>query len=309
MTASLNYRGLALADASEPGVAVEVEKNAMTKDRWTVQNVDDEVVHFLLSLDRTMHTFGREEIGKTVLYVLYFNGLEIGEWQIGPDTLRGYGVRWTERIATGESHLCQVFVALSKRIIERLEFRFGPWAEAWEHLQQEMSTPDEESAGKKRGPMDTKLDALLAGQTGIREGLSGLRQAVLARFDASEQTIIAAVIERLDQSQLVITQAVLQAVEAGHVPESELQETLTAVQYALSEIRRQGVSVSDSTLANEVECLSEVVDAPKLDIKHKLKIAVPIIPFILSYEGEVELKSGLNLEATWKRLVARVQDT
>ena len=310
MTASLNYRGLALADASEPGVAVKVEEKAMTKDRWTVQNVDDEVAHFLLSLDRTVHTFGREEIGKTVLYVLYLNGLEIGHWEIGPDTLRGCGVRWTERIATEESHLCQVFVALSKRIIERLEFRFGPWAEAWEHLQQEMSTPAEESAGKKRGPMDTKLDALLAGQTAIREGLSRLRQAVLARFDASEQTIIATVIERLDQGQLATVQAVLDALEAELVPIDELGETLVAVQHMLSEIQQQGVALPDSTLTSEqVKRLSEVVYAPKLDVKHKLKLTVPIIPAILSYEGEVELKSGLNLEAAWKRLVAGVRGT
>ena len=166
-----------------------------------------------------------------------------------------------------------------------------------------------DDTGKKLRVMDNKLDALLTSQTVIREDLSELRQAVLARFDASEQTIIAAVVGRLDQSQLAMTQAVLNAVEAGRVPEGELQETLTAVQHALSEIRQQGSVFPDATLASEVERLSEVVTAPKLDAKHKLKVTVPIIPVILSYEGEVELKSGLNLEEVWKRLVTRVRDT
>ena len=171
-----------------------------------------------------------------------------------------------------------------------------------------MSTREE--AGKKPGPIDTKLDALLVGQTAIREDLSGLHQVVLARFDASEQTIIAAVIERLDQGQLATVQAVLDTIEAELVPIGELEETLVAVQHMLSEIQQKEVALPYSALTSEeVEHLSEVVDAPKLDAKHKLKVTVPIIPFLLSYEGEVELKSGLNLEAAWRRLVGRVQDT
>ena len=151
--------------------------------------------------------------------------------------------------------------------------------------------------------MDARLDALPA----IRDDLTDLRRAVLVRFEVSEQTIIAAIVERLDQSQLDTVQAVLDTVEAGRVPESELQETLAAVQHALSEMQQQGVALSDATLASEVERLSEVIDAPKLDVKHKLKITAPIIPWILSYEGEIELKSGLNLKAAWQRLVAKVR--
>ena len=202
------------------------------------------------------------------------------------------------------------------REIESVEDR---WVMRWEWEESkqtdsgaaaEQLTLAEDERGKKPKPMDTKLDALLAGQTAIREDLSGLRQAVLARFDASEKTIIATVIERLDQGQLATVQAVLNAIEAGLVPIGELEETLVAVQHMLAEIQQQGVALPDSTLASkEVERLSEVVDAPKLDAKHKLKVTVPIIPVFLSYEGEVELKSGLNLEAAWKRLVARIRDT
>jgi hypothetical protein len=100
----------------------------------------------------------------------------------------------------------------------------------------------------------------------------------------------------------------VQFVDGYHL--GELEETLVAVQHTLSEIQQQGIALPDSTLTSEeVEHLSEVADAPKLDAKHKLKITVPIIPYLLSYEGEVELKSGLNLEAVWKRLVAKVRGT
>jgi hypothetical protein len=57
----------------------------------------------------------------------------------------------------------------------------------------------------------------------------------------------------------------------------------------------------------EAKNLSDVVDDPKLDVTHKLKVSIPIIPLILSYETEVELKSGLNLKAAWQRLKVRVR--
>jgi len=155
--------------------------------------------------------------------------------------------------------------------------------------------------------MDAKLDALLAGQKGLREDLTDLRQALLTRFDVSEQALIAAVVEHLDQGQLVTIQSVLDAIEAGHVPDMELQETLDAVQQALSEMRKQGAVLGTPALTNEVEQLAELADAPRMDVKHRLKVTVPIIPLILSYEGEIELGSELNLEAAWQRLVSRLR--
>ena len=155
--------------------------------------------------------------------------------------------------------------------------------------------------------MDIKLDTLLNGQIALRDDLTDLRQAVLARFDIGEQTIIVAVVERLDQSQLATVQAMLDTIEAGRVPDGQLQETLTAVQETLAEIQQRGAAFSDSALADGAARLAEVVDAPKLDVKHKLKVTLPIVPTILSYEGEVELKSGLNLEAAWQQLVSKVR--
>lgn len=155
--------------------------------------------------------------------------------------------------------------------------------------------------------MDTKLDALLEGQTVIRDDLSELRHALLARLDTTEQAIVTTFVERLDQNQVATVEAMLDAIESDRISESQLQETLAAVEEALSEIQQCRTGVPDSALAGEVEQLTEVVKAPELDVKHKLKVTAPIIPLILSYEGEVELGSGLNLEAAWQRLVAKVR--
>jgi len=102
-------------------------------------------------------------------------------------------------------------------------------------------------------------------------------------------------------------QCILGEIETHRVPENELQETLNALQQALLEIRQTEIGLYDSQMMSEAKSLSEVVDDPKLDVTHKLKVSIPLIPLILSYETEVELKSGLNLKAAWQRLKARVR--
>jgi len=42
-----------------------------------------------------------------------------------------------------------------------------------------------------------------------------------------------------------------------------------------------------------------------MDFKHRLKVAVPLIPFILDYEGEFELGTGINLKQGLKQFMAR----
>ena len=155
--------------------------------------------------------------------------------------------------------------------------------------------------------MDTKLNILLTGQNAIHDNLVNLRQTILARFDVYEQTIIRTIIDRLDQEQLVSTQAVLDSIATQRLSEGELQETLNAVREASNEILQHEKIISDPNLANGIEQLSDLVDSPKLDASHKLKITLPIIPFFLSYEGFVELKSGMNLESAWKKLLSRAR--
>ena len=155
--------------------------------------------------------------------------------------------------------------------------------------------------------MDTKLDGLLSGQKFIQDDLKDFRKTLLARFDASEQTIISTIVQRLDQNQSATVQSILDVMDTQHVPENELQETLNVIQQALSEIKQKEAGYYDSQLLRDVGNLSEVVDDPRLDVNHKLKVSVPIIPLILSYETEVGLKSGLNLKAAWQRSKAWVR--
>ena len=197
-----------------------------------------------------------------------------------------------------------------RREIERQRESLSSYQQEYDELQKQVTgVPSAEmvDTADLLQQMDAKLDNLQRGQEEIRYDLKDLRKTLLARFDLSEQVIISTIVQRLDQNQLATVQSILDVIGANRAPESELQETLDAVQQALSEIKEKETILHDPLLAREVENISAVVDDPKLDVNHKLKISVPIIPLILSYETEVELKSELNLKAAWQRLKARVR--
>lgn len=141
-----------------------------------------------------------------------------------------------------------------------------------------------------------KLDALLTGQSDINVGLYDLRQAILSRYDAGERRIIDSLTERLDQTQAETVQTILDAVEKNQLNESEMAEAISAVQQALAELRQRGTALPEHAE------LEETISAPHLDVRHKLKFSIPIVPLLLEYEGEVELGSGVNLESVWNRL-------
>ena len=197
-----------------------------------------------------------------------------------------------------------------RREIERQRESLTRYQQEYDELQKQVTdVPSAEmvDTADLLRQMDAKLDDLLAGQESMQDDLNDLRKTLLARFDTSEQAIISAIVQRLDQNQLATVQSIVDEIETHSVPENELQETLNTIQQALLEIRQTEIGLYDSQLTSEAKDLSEMVDDPKLDVNHKLKVSVPIIPLILSYETEVELKSGLNLKAAWQRLKARVR--
>lgn len=150
--------------------------------------------------------------------------------------------------------------------------------------------------GDRLRQMDYKLDALLVGQQAVVEGLFDLRQALLSHYEESQRSIAAAIIDQLDQSKLETLQVVLGAIESNRLPEVEMRQLVDDTQKAFSMLRRQGI-----TLPQHSEIENALSDTT-LDVKHKIKLAIPLIPTILDYEAEVELGSGVNLGEIWREL-------
>ncbi|MFM6345237.1 MAG: hypothetical protein ACKPFK_08830, partial [Dolichospermum sp.] len=150
--------------------------------------------------------------------------------------------------------------------------------------------------------MNTRLDRLFAGQKAIYENINHLRKGLLARYEAGEQNIIATLTEKLDDSQMVMISAVLDAIETNQVTEGEMQNILQGIEQNITKLQQQGTALPPSESA-----LVEIINYPELDFKHKLKVAIPLIPFILDYEGELELGTGINLKQALQALMMRLK--
>jgi len=125
---------------------------------------------------------------------------------------------------------------------------------------------------------------------------------VLTRFDLSEQRIVGPILTRLDAQHAAEVAVLLDALDAATWTRDELTAWLAPVSAALLEVRTR------AALPIAVTQAADLVEAPGLDVKHKLKLSIPLIPFLLDYEGELEFDAKMNLENAWqalKRLLTR----
>jgi hypothetical protein len=130
-----------------------------------------------------------------------------------------------------------------------------------------------------------------------------LRKEIPTRFAPGEQTLMHAVVQRLNSDQLVVTRIALQEVDRDpDAPEfTQLAEEVAA---AVSTVQQQLVA-KNTPAANQVAEVAQVLQAPTTDLKQKLKLSIPIIPLILSYETELSLNITANLKGAWERLTQR----
>jgi hypothetical protein len=188
--------------------------------------------------------------------------------------------------------------------IERLRKSMSEYRQEYEKVKKEMS-PDlswaSDNLAAQLQDMDDKLEKLLMSQLVIHTELQSMRQSLLARYSLGEQVIIGAISEQLDRAELVTVHAALEALEADRLSQVEMQRVLNSVQEVLAKLHQMNKSVPSQ------DKVIEAINEPTLDIKHKLKVTVPIVPLLLGYEGEIELGSKLNLETAWKQLLSRAQ--
>ena len=137
---------------------------------------------------------------------------------------------------------------------------------------------DIEMYGKQFEHIKSELDE-------IKLGMKELQQKILDRLGENEKTIISAILDQSDQEQM--------------------DKTLDLVKQVLSAIQHQ--ELQGPVTSGDVEHLSKVVDDTRLKAADKLKVTLPIIPYLLQYEHEITLEKGMNLSAAWDRLVGRAK--
>jgi len=190
------------------------------------------------------------------------------------------------------------------RAIQQLRESANRYQQEYDQLYQQItgeSTVQMHSVAIQLEEMNNRLGRLYAGQKAIYANINNLRQGLLAHYEAGEKNIISAITYQLNESQMTTISALLDAIEANKVSDAEMQNILPSIQEGLSILQQR-----DITLTGSQEEIVQVINAPQMDFKHRLKVAVPLIPFILDYEGELELGTGINLKEGLKQFMARL---
>jgi hypothetical protein len=151
-----------------------------------------------------------------------------------------------------------------------------------------------------------KLRDLFAGlQAQVEQVDLVLRQGftlVLARFDVTEQRILSPILARLDEQQAALMDKILDVLDVAAIGADELDRHLAAIDAALAEVNARAAEIADRSLVASAQQVAELASPLGLDVKHKLKLTIPIIPVLLSYEGAFEMGSKLDLAEVWRAL-------
>jgi len=151
--------------------------------------------------------------------------------------------------------------------------------------------------GEVKGPVhtgsgDIRIDQLTYGAN--EQAITRLRVDLIARLDAAQYQVVTGIVNQLRAEKVQELQTLLASLERIQLTQEEMSHWLAALRPALAEARDKGVLPTPGA--------TEIVDAPSLGVAHKLKLTLPIIPFLLGYEGEIQLASKMNLEMAWEWL-------
>ncbi len=184
-----------------------------------------------------------------------------------------------------------------RREIVRLKESISQHQQEYEELSQKTSVEEQpaevKAAGTQLRQIGEKLDLILEGQVATNQGLTEMRLALLSSYSQTEKAVIEGIAEQLSQSQLALTQNLLNALEENKLTDSEMKQLLSLLEERLP-------------LLSVPKTAAEIITDPSLDVKHKLKVAIPIIPFLLDYESEIELGTGFNIKTAWEQVQAKL---
>lgn len=160
--------------------------------------------------------------------------------------------------------------------------------------------------GEIKGPVHTGSGDIYSGASthSDTEELAQLHDSLATRINAASYRTIAAIVQQLSAERAGEIQTILMAIEAQSLSQHEMTKLLTKIESGMRQALRERLL---SNMAQQVSQAIEILETPQLGVEHKLKLTLPIIPFLLDYEGELQLGSRMDLEMAWNWLMSKIR--
>lgn len=146
--------------------------------------------------------------------------------------------------------------------------------------------------------LENKIDLL---RTDLRTAI----KTILQRFDDSDKKIISSFSDIIDESNAATIDAILAAFDDGKLENKIINSLANYIKVDLAENNR--TKTKNPLLAKRVFELSEQLQNEKaeIEVKHLLKLCIPILPGLIKYEISLGLKGTKHLETAWSYLVKK----
>jgi len=137
--------------------------------------------------------------------------------------------------------------------------------------------------------------------------LTRIRQQILEQIDQAQRDTVSTILGSLDRQETVIVAEMQKAIDEQGYSAEELDELIDRLQMATEKM--QGLSelpeVIDTKMLQSIEEFDSVLRSD-MNLHNKVKIAVPLFFWFVTYEAELELVD-LNLKALWHKFIKRIR--
>lgn len=131
------------------------------------------------------------------------------------------------------------------------------------------------------------------------ENIDQTRHRILLEIENTHRRLALSLLSALSEQEVRVVRSILAEIDSDRLSRQEISEALNAIQIGYEELTAKSLTlVNQTTDADEVQ---KLWDSPDINAGGKLKLSIPLIPAILSYESELSFSIKQSLKTFWER--------
>lgn len=131
------------------------------------------------------------------------------------------------------------------------------------------------------------------------ETIDQARGEILKEIGNSHRSLALTLLSALNEQEMRVVKSIVGEIDSNKLSEHEMSEALKAVQTGYQELDAKSLPLI--VRPSDSEEMKRLWNSPDVNVAGKLKLSIPLIPTILSYETELSLTIKQALSAFWER--------